>query len=82
MLHFYYILFVNTLTMAESPTDNLGTPYMALGWALTGLVVLAVSLRIYSRIFITRSFGSDDVAILFSMVRHFSRDFSSDPYKI
>ena len=56
--------------------EHRGAIYLGLGWALTSLVVVAYSFRIYSRALLTRSLGSDDVAITIPVVRSASHSLS------
>ena len=45
-----------------------GRIYLWLGWTLTIIDILVFSLRVYSRAILTRSIGSDDFLIAFSVV--------------
>ncbi|KAI9667146.1 MAG: hypothetical protein M1831_001323 [Alyxoria varia] len=47
---------------------NQGLAYVLTNWALTLVIYFVFSLRIYSRTLITRSVGSDDFTIAFSVV--------------
>lgn len=49
-------------------TYDRGIYYVAISWVTTIIAVAAVSIRLYSRAFLTRSIGSDDFAILISAV--------------
>lgn len=57
------------MVMSNSAQQNRGNWYIPAGWTLTVLAVAAVVFRLYSRIFLTRSFGSDDCAIIIAAVR-------------
>lgn len=46
-----------------------GTVYISLEWVFTLVQILAVTLRLYSRTFLTRSVGSDDLFIAIAFVR-------------
>ena len=48
---------------------NRGVYYLVIGWVLTVILWFAVALRLYSRSFLTRSLGSDDVFIVVASVR-------------
>lgn len=48
---------------------NRGVYYLAIGWVLTSIAIIVVCTRLYSRAYITRSIGSDDYAVVISMVR-------------
>lgn len=54
--------------MAESYALDSGTYYIIVGWVLTGVAASAVALRLYSRTILTRSAGSDDLAIVLAVV--------------
>ena len=41
-----------------------GIAFVYYEWNLTGIAVLAVGLRLYSRAFLTRSIGSDDFVLI------------------
>ena len=56
-------------------TYDRGVYYACIGWILTIIAVAAVSIRFYSRTFLTRSVGSDDFAILVSIVSISGRNF-------
>ena len=57
------------MTMIDGAGPDRGIYYLAVGWALTGVAIVVVALRLYSRILLTRSAGSDDFAIVISLVR-------------
>lgn len=46
-----------------------GIAYISYEWTLTLIELLVVPLRLYSRTFLTRSVGSDDLFILIGFVR-------------
>ena len=46
-----------------------GIAYISLEWVLVLVQILAVTLRVYSRTFLTRSVGSDDFSIVIALVR-------------
>ena len=50
------------------PNANRGVYYLALGWTLTGIAIVTVALRLYSRMVLTRSAGSDDFTIVFPVI--------------
>lgn len=49
-------------------TINRGIGYIATSWSLEAVVLVAVAVRVYTRCWLTRSAGSDDVTILISWV--------------
>lgn len=52
----------------ETSYQDRGIWLMVLGWVLVALDTIAVVLRIYSRLFLTHSAGSDDLSIAFALV--------------
>lgn len=52
-----------------------GIPYIIVGWVLTAILLLVVAIRLYSRTCLTRSAGSDDVAIVVASV-NFAKNIS------
>ena len=46
-----------------------GIVYIALQWVLVVVQMLVITLRVYSRTFLTRSVGSDDLFIVIGYVR-------------
>ena len=53
--------------MAVDAYDR-GHYYVAIGWILTAILLLAVAIRLYSRGRLTRSLGSDDLFIVVAAV--------------
>ena len=60
---------LHPFSMADVSTANHGIAYIAVGWALTGIAITAICIRLYSRIFVTRSVGLDDYTIIPPIVR-------------
>lgn len=54
--------------MEDYTRGDRGTYYLILGWTLTGIAIVSVILRLYSRTLLTRSAGSDDFTILFPVI--------------
>ena len=52
---------------------NRGIYYTTIAWVLTVIALVVVAIRIYSRAFLTRSLGSDDFAILVSVVSRYDQ---------
>lgn len=50
------------------PYNSKGIAYVSCQWTLTLLALVIVPLRVYSRAFLTRSFGSDDLFIIIPLV--------------
>lgn len=48
--------------------NSKGIAYVSCQWTLTLLALVIVPLRVYSRAFLTRSFGSDDFFIIIPLV--------------
>ena len=48
--------------------NSKGIAYVTCQWTLTLLALVIVPLRVYSRAFLTRSFGSDDLFIIIPLV--------------
>ncbi len=46
-----------------------GIVYVSLEWVFILVEILAITLRVYSRTFLTRSIGSDDFFIVIGFVR-------------
>lgn len=46
-----------------------GIAYVSIEWVFTFIQILAVTLRLYSRTFLTRSVGSDDLFMVIGFVR-------------
>ena len=46
-----------------------GIVYIALQWVFVVVMMLVITLRVYSRTFLTRSVGSDDFFIVIGYVR-------------
>ena len=46
-----------------------GIVYVSLEWIFVLVQILVITLRVYSRTFLTRSVGSDDFAIVIGFVR-------------
>lgn len=53
----------------SSQGPNRGPAWLITGWVTLGSAFLCFVLRIYSRTFLTRSLGSDDLMIAVSVVR-------------
>ncbi|KAI9728480.1 MAG: hypothetical protein M1828_003882 [Chrysothrix sp. TS-e1954] len=50
------------------PSADNGRWYDALGWTLQAIALVVVAIRLYSRLYLTRSAGSDDVVILLAVI--------------
>ncbi|KAI9671856.1 MAG: hypothetical protein M1831_003384 [Alyxoria varia] len=48
-----------------------GAYYIGIGWPLTVIMLATVSLRLYTRTFLTRSLGADDATIIFPAILSF-----------
>lgn len=55
-------------TDCSMPYNTKGIAYVSCQWTLTLLALVIVPLRVYSRSFLTRSFGSDDFFIIIPLV--------------
>ena len=60
------------------PYNTKGIAYVSCQWTLTLLALVIVPLRVYSRSFLTRSFGSDDFFIIIPLVGARSGTLDSD----
>ena len=49
--------------------DTKGIVYISLEWIFILVQILIITLRVYSRTFLTRSVGSDDFSIVIAFVR-------------
>ena len=57
----------------EDFSSNRGPAFLALGWTLSSLAIIATVLRLYSRVLLTRSAGSDDLFVTIAVVSSVSR---------
>lgn len=60
--------------MSSLSTYDRGIYYEGVAWTFSGLALIAVTTRLYTRCFLTRTAGLDDIFIIVALVRKASQD--------